>query len=120
LTGVDLELVRAQVDRPESINLYRSFTQPSEQNRQYPFMVVGSISPLSFTMAPQYVTIYPTFKEWVSANADWLPPNAADVELDPTTGRLVHAADPTARGDRSGRAWPDDDEVPPPPDDPFM
>ncbi len=119
LTGVDLELVRAQVDRPESISLYRSFTQPSEQNRQYPFMVVGSISPLSFTMAPLYVTIYPTFKEWVSANADWLPPNAADVELDPTTGRSIHAADPTAGGNTASRAWAGDGEVPPP-DDPFM
>ncbi len=76
LTGADLELVRQQVDKPESIALYRSFTQPSNQNRQYPFMLVGAISPLSFTMAPLYTSIFTTFERWCAANADWLPDKA--------------------------------------------
>ncbi|MEU0412098.1 DUF87 domain-containing protein [Streptomyces griseorubiginosus] len=89
LTGADLELVRAQVDKPESISLYRSFTQPSDINRQYPFMLVGAISPLSFTMAPLFTSIYPTYSSWVEANNEWLPKEAVDVELDPKTGRRL-------------------------------
>lgn len=76
LTGGDLELVKQQVDRPESIQLYRSFPQPSDQNPQYPFMLVGAISPLSFTMAPLYTSIFTSFERWCEANADWLPPEA--------------------------------------------
>ncbi|GAA4955834.1 ATP-binding protein [Actinoplanes utahensis] len=99
LTGADLDLVRAQVDRAESISLYRSFTQPSESNRQYPFMLVGAISPLSFTMAPLYTSIYNEFKSWVEANREWLPPNAINVELDPVTGSLLSGGNliPTQR-----------------------
>jgi hypothetical protein len=88
LTGADLELIRAQVDRPESISLYRSFTQPSETNQQYPFMLVGAISPLSFTMAPLFTTIYPSYSKWVEANSEWLPGDALAAELDPKTGRM--------------------------------
>ena len=76
LTGADLELVRAQVDRPESIQLYRSFPQPSEHSRQYPFMLIGAISPLSFTMAPLYTSVYTTFEAWCDANTEWLPEHA--------------------------------------------
>lgn len=76
LTGADLELVRAQVDRPESIQLYRSFPQPSEHSRQYPFMLIGGISPLSFTMAPLYTSVYTSFDAWCEANAEWLPEDA--------------------------------------------
>ncbi|RBQ07152.1 hypothetical protein DQE82_19755 [Micromonospora sp. LHW51205] len=90
LTGADLELVRAQVDRPESISLYRSFTQPSDSNKQYPFMLVGAISPLSFTMAPLYTSIYTSYRQWVDANTDWLPARSVEAELDPVTGSFVY------------------------------
>jgi hypothetical protein len=78
LTGADLELIRAQVDHADSITLYRSFTQPSTTNVQYPFMLVGAISPLSFTMAPLYTLVYTTYQKWCEANVDWLPPSAVN------------------------------------------
>ena len=77
LSGGDLDLVKQQVDRRESIDLYRSFAQPSTMNPVYPFMLVGAISPLSFTMAPLYMTVYNSFGVWHQANADWLPEGTA-------------------------------------------
>jgi len=77
LSGADLDLVKQQVDRRESIDLYRSFAQPSTMNPVYPFMLVGAISPLSFTMAPLYMTVYNSFEVWHQANADWLPEGTA-------------------------------------------
>jgi hypothetical protein len=73
LSGGDLDLVKQQVDRKESIDLYKSFAQPSEMNQVYPFMLVGSISPLSFTMAPLYMTVFNSFDTWRDANSGWLP-----------------------------------------------
>jgi DNA helicase HerA-like ATPase len=77
LSGGDLDLVKQQVDRRESIDLYRSFAQPSTMNPVYPFMLVGAISPLSFTMAPLYMTVYNSFTVWHQANAGWLPEGTA-------------------------------------------
>lgn len=74
LSGGDLDLVKQQVDRKESIDLYKSFAQPSKMNEAYPFMLVGAISPLSFTMAPLYMTVFNSFEAWRTANASWLPP----------------------------------------------
>jgi hypothetical protein len=74
LSGGDLDLVKQQVDRKESIDLYKSFAQPSQMNPVYPFMLVGSISPLSFTMAPLYMTVFNSFEAWREANSGWLPP----------------------------------------------
>jgi hypothetical protein len=95
LTGADLELIRAQVDKPESISLYRSFTQPSKANRQYPFMLVGAISPLSFTMAPLFTTVYFDYEAWVEANSDWAPSRAIEAETDPETGRFTRKSSPS-------------------------
>lgn len=92
LTGADLELVRAQVDRPESIALYRSFTQPTLTNPQYPFMLVGAISPLSVTTAPLYATVYNTFDQWCEANAAWLPANAITAKLNDPSSRAATSA----------------------------
>ncbi len=77
LSGGDLDLIKQQVDRKESIDLYRSFAQPSTMNPVYPFMLVGAISPLSFTMAPLYMTVYNSFEVWHQANAGWLPEETA-------------------------------------------
>lgn len=95
LTGADLELIRAQVDKPESISLYRSFTQPSKSNRQYPFMLVGAISPLSFTMAPLFTTVYFDYEAWVEANKEWVPSRAIEAETDPETGRFTRKSSPS-------------------------
>ena len=86
LSGGDLDLVKHQVDRKESIDLYRSFAQPSSMNEVYPFMLVGAISPLSFTMAPLYMTVYNSFEVWQTANSAWFPDS------------VTHGASPTWRG----------------------
>jgi hypothetical protein len=101
LTGADLDLIKAQVDSADSVALYRSFTQPSNMNRQYPFMLVGAISPLSFTMTPLYTSVYTSFEQWCEANADWLPADAA--------GRARLVAESTPPGASSGDGgvpWP--------------
>lgn len=98
LSGGDLDLVKQQVDRKESIDLYRSFAQPSRMNEVYPFMLVGAISPLSFTMAPLYLTVYNSLKSWCKANSGWLPGDSESafsprVRLRPASGRSTGLID---------------------------
>ena len=93
LSGGDLDLVKQQVDRKESIDLYKSFAQPSEMNPVYPFMLVGSISPLSFTMAPLYMTVFNSFERWRDANSGWLPSGISDSF--PNRGPVVDISWPT-------------------------
>jgi DNA helicase HerA-like ATPase len=66
----DLRAMEDHIDSKESLQLYRTFANP-EQTNQYPYMIAGPFSPLSFTQAPLFVT---TFRpdEWLQKNAGWI------------------------------------------------
>lgn len=54
----------------KALSLYTSFTDPaSSTKRQFPFMVTGPASPLSFTGAPLFFQTFTDFeKEFIVAN----------------------------------------------------
>jgi hypothetical protein len=70
----DLRAMQDHIDSADSLQLYRTFANP-EQTSQYPYMIAGPFSPLSFTQAPLFVT---TFRpdEWVRRNEGWISDQA--------------------------------------------
>lgn len=70
----DLRAMEDHIDSKDSLQLYRTFANP-EQTSQYPYMIAGPFSPLSFTQAPLFVT---TFRpaEWVRRNEGWIAEQA--------------------------------------------
>lgn len=59
-SGSDLEILRDELADSRSLDLYRSFADPSARgdNAMYPFMLTGPVSPLSVTAAPVYLETY--------------------------------------------------------------
>lgn len=55
-----------------ALDLYQSFRDPnsafSNDSRQYPFMTIGPISPLSFAGTPLFLSAFNTAQEFLSAN----------------------------------------------------
>ena len=72
----DLRAIEDHIDSKDSLQLYRTFANP-EQTSQYPYMIAGPFSPLSFTQAPLFVT---TFRpdEWVRRNEGWIAEQAGN------------------------------------------
>lgn len=101
LAGGDRTVLMDYVDGAQSMSLYKSFPQPSEHNRRYPFMVMGAVSPLSFTQAPVFLEVYTEFKRFCAANAHWLPADMASIEDEvasaaptPSSGSTTDPNDP--------------------------
>lgn len=70
----DLAKIRDQVGSGAALDLYRSFPDPkalSEKN--YPFMITGPVSPLSFTAAPVFMSTYVDLADFNRANSGVLP-----------------------------------------------
>lgn len=58
-SGSDLEILRDELADGRSLDLYRSFADPSTRTDAiYPFMLTGPVSPLSVTAAPVYLETY--------------------------------------------------------------
>ena len=73
LGGSDLRRIEEHVDDPEALRLYRSFPHPrSTDPRQYPFMLLGTVSPLSFTKAPVFLFVYTSFTNLQRDNHHWI------------------------------------------------
>jgi len=57
---------------PNALKLYRSFRDPHSAfdiaSRQYAFMTIGPVSPLSFAGTPLFLTVYNTPEEFLRAN----------------------------------------------------
>lgn len=89
LVGSDLDRVREQVGDKGALRLYSQLAQPSADNPVYPFMVCGSISPLSATSSPLFLEVFSGHSvadagaAWARANREWLKPSTAG--FDPTT-----------------------------------
>jgi hypothetical protein len=67
--GSELQRLRESIGEEASLDLYRSFVDPAAiAPPQFPFMITGPVSPLSFTGAPVFLSVYTDFNEFLSAN----------------------------------------------------
>lgn len=73
MVGNDLDKVREQVGSGGAMSLYQQLARPSKDNPIYPWMLCGSISPLSVTSAPIFMEAFTRPEQWEQANKSWLP-----------------------------------------------
>ena len=73
MVGNDLDKVREQVGAGGAMSLYQQLARPSKDNPIYPWMLCGSISPLSVTSAPIFMEAFTKPEQWEQANKTWLP-----------------------------------------------
>ncbi|MFC1943836.1 ATP-binding protein [Chloroflexota bacterium] len=68
-SGTELQRLRETVGDPSSLDLYRTFVDPAAiRPSTYPFMLMGPISPLSFTGAPVFLSVYTDFEKFKRDN----------------------------------------------------
>ena len=73
LAGADLEKVAEHVDDRDHLKLYKGFSPPdSTRPKIYPFMIVGPVSPLSFSKAPILLAAYTDFEHFRADNHAWI------------------------------------------------
>lgn len=73
MVGNDLDKVREQIGSGGAQSLYQQLARPSKDNPIYPWMLCGSISPLSVTSAPIFMEAFTSPSQWASTNKTWLP-----------------------------------------------
>lgn len=68
-SGTELQRLRETIGDPSALQLYRSFVDPAAiRPSKYPFMLTGPVSPLSFTGAPVFLSVYTDFERFKQAN----------------------------------------------------
>jgi DNA helicase HerA-like ATPase len=68
-SGGELSRLKDLVPDQSALDLYRSFVDPGAiEPSQYPFMITGPVSPLSFTGAPVFLSVYTDFGAFREAN----------------------------------------------------
>lgn len=68
-SGSELSRLRETLGDPSALDLYHSFVDPGAiQPSQYPFMLTGPVSPLSFTGAPVFLSVYTDFEQFKKDN----------------------------------------------------
>lgn len=68
-SGSELQRLRETIGDPAALELYRSFVDPQALDpAQYPFMLTGPVSPLSFTGAPVFLSVYTDFERFKADN----------------------------------------------------
>jgi len=68
-SGSELQRLRDTIGDPAALEFYRSFVDPQAiQPPEYPFMLTGPVSPLSFTGAPVFLSVYTDFGKFCKAN----------------------------------------------------
>jgi len=68
-SGSELQRLRETIGDPAALELYRSFVDPQALDpAQYPFMLTGPVSPLSFTGAPVFLSVYTDFDQFRADN----------------------------------------------------
>lgn len=94
-SGSDLSRLQDEIGRGAALDLYKSFVDPSAvAGQQYPFMLTGPISPLSFTAAPVFLSVYTDRDRFVADNGPAFRP-----------GTRVHRPGPTGPARISPRAY---------------
>ncbi len=66
-SGSEFRQIEETVSDKQALNLYKSFVDP-QSSRQFPFMLIGPVSPLSFTGSPLFVQMFTQFDDFKSAN----------------------------------------------------
>ena len=66
-TGSEYRKIEELVSDKQSLNLYKSFVDP-QSNKQYPFMLIGPVSPLSFTGSPLFIQMFTKHEDFKKAN----------------------------------------------------
>jgi DNA helicase HerA-like ATPase len=68
-SGTELSRLRETIGDPAAVELYRSFVDPAAvKPSEYPFMLSGPVSPLSFTGAPVFLSVYTNFDAFRAHN----------------------------------------------------
>lgn len=68
-SGTELARLSQTIGNPAARDLYASFVDPGAiRPSKYPFMLVGPISPLSFTGAPVFLSVYTDFGTFLTDN----------------------------------------------------
>jgi hypothetical protein len=68
-SGTELQRLRETIGDPSALELYRTFVDPGAiRPSTYPFMIAGPISPLSFTGAPIFLSVYTDFEQFKKEN----------------------------------------------------
>jgi len=68
-SGTELSRLRETIGDPAAVELYRSFVDPKAvEPSVYPFMLSGPVSPLSFTGAPVFLSVYTDFDAFCTDN----------------------------------------------------
>lgn len=68
-SGTELTRLRETIGDPAAVELYRSFVDPAAvKPSEYPFMLSGPVSPLSFTGAPVFLSVYTDFERFLADN----------------------------------------------------
>lgn len=70
-SGADLAVLRDELADGRSLDLYRSFADPSTRTKKavFPFMLTGPVSPLSVTAAPVFLEVYTSEDEFRESNS---------------------------------------------------
>jgi len=66
-SGSEYRQIEELVSDQQALSLYKSFVDP-QSNKQYPFMFLGPVSPLSFTGSPLFVQMFTEFSQFQNAN----------------------------------------------------
>lgn len=66
-SGSEYRQIEELVSDKQALSLYKSFVDP-QSNKQYPFMFLGPISPLSFTGSPLFIQMFIEFNQFEDAN----------------------------------------------------
>jgi hypothetical protein len=68
-SGTELARLRETIAEKSALDIYRAFVDPDAISpSRYPFMLTGPVSPLSFTGAPLFLSVYTDFEEYKRDN----------------------------------------------------
>jgi hypothetical protein len=68
-SGTEIQRLRDTIGDPSALELYRTFVDPAAiRPSTYPFMLAGPVSPLSFTGAPVFLSVYTDFETFKEDN----------------------------------------------------
>ena len=71
LVGDDVRKLESLTDDVSQVDLYRQFISPAATG-DYPFMVMGPISPLIFSTSPTFFNAFNTVHDFLDANKHWI------------------------------------------------
>lgn len=66
-SGSEYRQIEELVSDKQALSLYKSFVDP-QSSKQYPFMFIGPISPLSFTGSPLFIQMFTDYEKFKKAN----------------------------------------------------